>query len=112
MESTSDRKLEGDKSIQKLSVGITYAEAIRLFGETGKAGVQKISLIEEIKRELRENSPHQTLRIEVIFDVLKEGLKHDQSFMDFSGTTEYGRLALEVKIGKKIERGYPIWGHC
>ena len=29
--------------------------------------------------------------------------------MDFSGATEYGRLALEVKIGEKAENGDPIW---
>ena len=29
--------------------------------------------------------------------------------MDFSGATEYGRLALEVKIGDKTENGDPIW---
>ena len=109
MVSVSFPRLQGDNYVQKLSVGLTFSQAQQLFGTRGEGLNTKLNAIEAVASELRLSSPHQTLRTQAIFDVLREGLRQDPQFMEFTGATEYGRLALEVKLGEVNNDNLPIW---
>lgn len=102
-------KLEGDNYVQKLSVGLSFPQALRLFGHKGKSFDVLIKQIEELKQEINQSKPHQILRTNAVFEVLIEGLKYDTTFLEFLGATEYQRLALEIKLGEKNDQGENIW---
>jgi hypothetical protein len=87
--------LGGDHMVEKLDVGLSWAQVRELFnGE--ETGGERLNII---KSQLLDENPTQTARINAVFGVLEAGEEVDPTYLTIAGATIYNRTAFESPIG-------------